>query len=119
VRDVRADVHVGVQALDVRSRALGLRRPDVGVRVDYLALEVRALDVVVVDDAQRSHARRGEVLDDWRAEAARPDHQHVGVQQALLALRPHVVHDDVTRVAVELHRVEIQPDILRGWRERG
>jgi hypothetical protein len=101
------NVDVGIEVGDELRRRVDLRPADVVGPVDDLALEVRALDDVVVGDTERPHARGREVLDDRRPQSARPDGQHVGVQQRLLARRPHIVHDDVPGVAVELVGVQV------------
>jgi hypothetical protein len=54
--------------------------------VDDLALEVGDVDDVVVDDAERPHAGRGEVERGRRAEAAGAEQQDLRVEQLLLAL---------------------------------
>ncbi len=42
-----------------------------------LAVQVRQLDGVGVDEAERPHARGGEVQRRWRAEAAETDYQYL------------------------------------------
>ena len=77
----------------------GLRHPDpVGV-VDHLALEVRLVDDVVVDDAERAHAGRGQVQRGRRAEPAGAEQQHLRVEQLELALDPDLGEQGVARVA--------------------
>ena len=58
--------------------------------------------VVVVDDAQRAHARRRQVQRGRRAEPAGAEQQHLGVEQLGLALEPDLRHQQVARVAVAL-----------------
>ena len=62
---------------------LGLAEP-VG-RVDDLALQVRVVDDVGIDDAERADACGGEVERRGRAEPAGADQQHARVEQPLLA----------------------------------
>ena len=57
-----------------------------GRRVQDLALEVRGVDAVVVDDSDPSNACGREVQRSGRAQAARPDQKDVRLEQALL---PH------------------------------
>jgi len=52
------------------------RAADIARREDHLALEVRFVDGVVVDDADASDARRREILEHRRAETAGSDHEH-------------------------------------------
>ena len=75
---VRLDVDVGVLPGDEVARGLDLRAADVRVAVDHLSLEVRALDDVVVDDAERADAGRREVLDGRRPEAIRKEFKKSG-----------------------------------------
>ena len=70
--------------------------------VDHLALQVREVDLVVVDDAERADAGRGEVERGRRAEAAGAEQQHLRVEQLLLALDADLGDQQVARVAVAL-----------------
>jgi hypothetical protein len=70
--------------------------------VDDLALQVGEVDDVVVDDAERPHARRGEVERGRRAEAAGAQQQHLRVEQLGLALGPDLGEQDVAPVALLL-----------------
>ena len=80
------DLDVGVERLDRRaSRTPPCARRARG-RVDDLALEVRLVDDVGVDDAERADARRGEVERGRGAEPARADQENARVEQPLLAL---------------------------------
>ena len=68
-----------------------LRRVDLAVTdaidvVQDLALQVRLVDDVHVDDAERADARGREVQRGRRAEAAGAEQQHLGVEQLQLAL---------------------------------
>src|SRR5690606_29716901 len=72
-RLVQADVDQRVDLLDGVPRALGLGPADVGDAVDDLALQVRLVDGVELDDAQGAHAGRGEVHQDGRTQAAGAD----------------------------------------------
>jgi len=83
-RLVRLHVDVGIEPVDVPRRRLDLRLAHVGVAVDHLPLEVRALDHVAVDDPDCADARGREVLDDRRAEPAGADHERASVEEALL-----------------------------------
>ena len=93
------DGHIGVQRLDraLRGGDLGLADP-LG-RVDDLALEVRLVDDVGVDDPERADPGRGEVERGGRAEAAGADEEDARVEQALLALLPDLGDEQVAAVA--------------------
>jgi hypothetical protein len=93
---------VGVEQ---RERLLG--RVDLAVAdavdvVEDLALQVRRVDLVHVDDADRADARGGEVERGGRAEAAGAEHQHLGVEQLLAGPRPDLGQQQVALVAVAL-----------------
>ena len=71
-------------------------------RVDHLALQVRQIDLVVVDDAKRSDARGGEIQGRRRAQAAGAQQQHLCVEQLLLAFGADLGQQQVARVALAL-----------------
>ena len=72
---VRDDLDVGVQRGQRDPRRLGLRHADAVGGVQDLPLQVRVVDDVLVDDAERADAGGGQVEAGGRAEAARADHQ--------------------------------------------
>ena len=51
-------------------------RADVGCSVEHLAMQIRWLDVVEIDEADASDARRGEVESDRTSQSARADDEH-------------------------------------------
>ena len=66
---------------------LDLERPGVGIAVQDLALQVAALDAVVVDQRQVADAGGGEIQRGRRAEPARADQQDTaGAQPSLPVL---------------------------------
>ena len=75
----------GLSASIVRFAEIDLRLAEPVGRVDDLALQVRLVDDVVVDDAERADACGGEVERRGRAEPAGADQQHARVEQLLLA----------------------------------
>ena len=95
---------------------LGLGLPDVGLAVDDLALQVRLVDVVELDDAERADPGRGQVEQRRAAEAAGADHQHLGVLQPLLPVHPDVGDDQVPGVAADLVDGQLGAG---GWRPLG
>ncbi len=101
-RVVGDDVDVGVEH---RQRLLG--RVDLAVAdpvdvVQDLTLQVRRVDLVHVDDADRAHAGRGEVERRRRTEPAGTEQQHLGVEQLLLAFDADLRQQQVPLVAVHL-----------------
>ena len=96
------DVDVGVQPFDEDPRRGGLRHPDPFGVVDHLALQVGGVDDVVVDQADRADAGRGQVERRRRAEPAGAEQQHLRVQQLQLAVDPDLGKEGVARVAIAL-----------------
>ena len=74
--------------------------------MDDLALEVRLVDDVGVDDAERADARGREVERRRRAEAAGADQQDARVEQLQLALLADLGDQQVPRVAAALLGLE-------------
>ena len=99
---VRHHVHVGVERLDRLLGRLHLRNADALVVVDHLALQVGQVDLVVVDDAERADARRGQIQGGRGAEPAGADQQHLGLEQLLLPLEADLRNQQVARVALAL-----------------
>ena len=103
---IRHHRHVRVQRGDRVARGLDLRAADVRRPVEHLALEVRQVHDVVVDDAERADARRGEVERGRRPEAPRADQEHLRAEQRLLPRLAHLRQHEVTAVALHLVRGE-------------
>ena len=91
----------------LRRRAC-LRRADAISGVGDLALQVRQLHRVVIDDADAADPGRGEVEHKRRAKPARAHHQHARCLQLRLADPAHLVQQDVPRVAADLVLGEIK-----------
>src|SRR3989441_5237652 len=98
----RLDPDVGVQVPDALGRRLELRLPHRGRAVDDLALQVRLVHHVEVDEADGPYARGREVERGRGAESARADEQHARGLELALPLHPHVRQDQVTRVPQNL-----------------
>jgi hypothetical protein len=71
-----------------------------------LALEVRRVDAVVVDDAEPADAGGGEIEACRAAEPARADQEHPGVEELQLALLAHLRDQQVAAVSRPLLAVE-------------
>ena len=71
---------VRVERLEGDRGRLGLQHPNPILGVEDLALEVAALHPVEVDQADGPHPGCGQVVGDWRAQPARPNHQYLGVE---------------------------------------
>ena len=99
---VRDHVDVGVQLGEGLLRRVDLALADAVHVVQDLALQVRRVDDVHVDDAERADARSREVERGGRAEAARTEQQHAALEQLLLAGLADLGKEDVAAVAVAL-----------------
>ncbi len=96
------DVGVPVQALDHLLGGVDLEHSD-GVRgVDDLALQIRFVDDVEVDEAERADAGGGEVEGEGGAEAAGADAEDARGLELLLAFHADLGQDEVARVACDL-----------------
>ena len=105
------DVDVGVQRLHRDLGRVDLRRADAVGRVDDLALEVRQVDDVVVDDPDRADAGGGEVQRGRRAEPAGAEQQDLRVEQLVLALGADLRHEHVAAVALALLGGDLARDV--------
>ena len=95
---------------------LQLRPPDVAAAVEHLALEVREIDHVGVDEAEGPDARRGQVQRRRAAEPAHADDDDARRQQLRLSLGPDLGQVQVAAVALELLRTQRRTQ--RGHPER-
>jgi hypothetical protein len=75
--------------------------------VDDLALQVRRVDLVELDDAERAHAGGGQVEQRRAAQPAGAHDQHLGVLESLLPGHPDVRDDEVAAVALDLFLAEL------------
>jgi hypothetical protein len=83
--------------------------------VNDLSLQVRLVDDVVVDDAERANARGGEVEQRRAPESARADDEHLRVLQPLLSGHAEVRDDEVPAVAPDL----VDRQFVGGFHEWG
>ena len=68
------------------ARNFGLGLPDVRGAIQYLALQVRQLDVIELHQAQTSHTGRREIQGRRRSQTTAPNQQNACRQQLLLPL---------------------------------
>ena len=90
---------VGIERLDRLPRRLSLRLTDSLGVVDHLALQIRLVDLVVVDQAERADSGRGQVEGGGGAQTAGADQQHLRVQHLELAFDADLRQERVARVA--------------------
>ena len=108
---VLLDLHVRVDVVDRDLGRVDLRHADAVVRVGDLALQVRQVDHVVVDEADRADPRRRQVERRGRAEPAGAEQQHLRVEELHLPLEPDLRDEHVARVALALLRGERARDL--------
>ncbi len=96
------DEHVRVHRADPLGCHVDLCAADVRRAVEHLAVQVRGVDVVEVDDPERTDTRGREILRGGAPEAARPDQQHARVEQRALTLEADLRQDQVAPVAIVL-----------------
>src|SRR3990172_7551336 len=96
---VRDDLHIVVQRLKGLLRGIRLEHADAACVMRYLALEIGHLDPVVVDHADRPHARGRKIVSERRTEPSGSHEPHLGLKDLLLALASHFGKQDVPAVA--------------------
>ena len=113
-RLVRLDDHVGVEEAQLRGGALRLGHAEVRREVQQLAVQVRELDRVVVDEPDPPGPGAGEVERDRRPERARPDHQHARLRHRELRGGAPLRQHELARVALDLALGEVGRDAGAG-----
>ena len=101
---VGRDRHVRVDPGDCVARARDFRPAKRRRVVNDLALQVGQRDRVVIDDPERPHPGRGEILDKRRTQPAGADDQHPRRLQLLLPRTADIGKHDMARVAGDLVR---------------
>ena len=96
------DVDVGVEQRQRLLRGVDLALTDPVDVVQDLALQVRLVDHVHVDDADRADTGRSQVQRGRRSQTAGAEQQDTGAEQLLLALLAHLGQQQVTAVPVAL-----------------
>src|SRR5215208_563036 len=92
---------------------------DAARAVQHLALEVRDVDDVEVDEPERSHAGGGKIQRGRRAEATRADEQNARRLDALLTVEPDVGKDEMPAVAKQLFARQIHSENVARRAARG
>src|SRR6185437_4626263 len=101
-RVVLYDVGVLVQALDHLLGGVDLEHTDGVLGVDDLALQIRFVDDVEVDEAEGAHPGGGEVEGEGGAEASGADGEDPGGLELLLAFHADLGEEEVAGVAGDL-----------------
>ena len=89
----------GINRLEGLRRACHLERADPVGGMDDLALQVRDIDRIEIDDAQRTNPGRRQIKQHRRTKPARANHQDTRIQQAQLPFFADLIEDDMARVA--------------------
>ena len=103
---VRHDLDVGVERLERLLRRVGLPVAEPLGRVRDLALQIRGVDAIVVDDADPADAGGGEIEAGGAAEASGADQEDARLEQLQLTLDADFGNQEVAAVARALFRVE-------------
>ena len=109
------DGDVRVQRLDRPLGRVGLRLAETVGRVDDLALKVRLVDRVVVDDPERADAGGCEVERGRRAEPARADQEDARLEKLELPLLADLGDQEMAAVAAALRSRRASPGPRTGW----
>jgi hypothetical protein len=75
--------------------------------VDHLALQVRIVNDVRVDNPERAHSGGGEIESRGRAKSARSNQENFGIQELALAFLTYLGDQEVPAVS---------PPLIRGQR---
>ena len=97
-------VDVRIQGIDGQPRRFDLRHPNALRRVDHLALQVRIVDDVGVDNPERADSRSGEVKRGGRTETAGANQEDLRIEELALPLFAHLRDQEMPAVAPALVR---------------
>lgn len=115
-RAVRLELHLRVDGVRRPGSRCDLRLADPVSGVGDLALQVRQLDLIVIDDPDRANAGRRQIQRQRRAQPAGTDHQHPRRLQLRLAGAAYVLQQNVPRVAADFVFGEIEVHGAKIWR---
>ena len=102
---IDCDIYQRIERMQVGSRRHRLIRPDIARCEDRLALKVRLVHGVVVDDADRPDARGRQVLQRRRTESARAYDEQPRRSEPFLAAQPDLWNKQVPAIAAQFARV--------------
>ena len=100
-------VHVGIEFGNRATGRLHLGLPDGSLAVNDLALEIRFVHPVEVNDTQPTDSGGGEVGKKGRAQSACSDGQNPGGLEFALTLHRHLGHDQVPGIAAHFRRTQV------------
>src|SRR5579875_2552949 len=119
----RIDRDLRIERMQPLRRDARFRLPDVARRIEDLALQIRYVDRIVVDDPDAPDPGGGEIGEDRRAQAARADAQHPCRRQLTLPIEPDFGYEEMPAVAPQIdapgrerRRSHATERSARGWR---
>ena len=96
-----ADVYVGVHAREFARSHIHLSFADIVVAIEYLALQVRKVYTIAVDESDRADAGGSEVHHRRGPKTTEPDHRDASSLETLLSLVAKALQAQVPAVANE------------------
>src|ERR1700730_3029361 len=96
------DLDVRIDLRDRLSSGSQLGASDILGAMNHLALEIREVHNVKINDAQSADACRGEIKREGRAQSAGPDTEYLGSLQPELTLHADLRHDQVPAITQDL-----------------
>ncbi len=91
--------HQRIELSNAHRRDLGFRSADVRGREDRLPLQIALVHEIIVDHPDAPDARRRQVLQDRRAQAAGADAQDPRARKSLLPFHTHLGNEQVPAIA--------------------
>src|SRR5581483_453483 len=91
-------VDIGIERLDGLTGGFGLVLTYALGIMQNLALQIAIIDDIGINNAKRSHARRGQIIGRRRSQAAGADQQYPRVEQLKLSLLAHFRDEQVTAI---------------------
>ena len=95
---VQDDMHVRIDVLDPVARAVELLAADILRAMEHLALEIRVIDDIEINEPECADPRCGKIKSDRGAKPARPNAEHFGRLELLLPFERYLRHDEMPRI---------------------
>ena len=98
----RFDLDVGIEIREARPGGLALGLANVAGAKRDLALEIREIHNIEINQTELAHARGRKIQAQRRTEPSRADEQNLGVFQFELPVHPDFRHDEMAAIAQNL-----------------
>src|SRR5215212_2920287 len=95
-------MHVRIQVANSVRCGVELRPPDVSGSVNHLSLEIRYVDGIEVDEAERSNSSGCEVKGSRGSESARAHEKNSRTLEAALSFCAYLVENEMTSISSKL-----------------